>query len=63
MITGTGGGNLQVRKSTGFTSPGTVDFARLGIVAGTNANTVKLVIAAGNGGAVTTILDNIPNPT
>jgi hypothetical protein len=63
MITGTGGEKLQVKKSTSVSAPGTVDFARLGIVAGTNANTVKLVIAAGNGGAVTTILDNSPNPT
>jgi hypothetical protein len=63
LIKANGAGMLQMSKASSGSAPGTVDFARLAIVTGTNANTVKLVIAAGNGGAVTTILDNIPNPT
>jgi len=57
-----GGGMLQLQKATAGSPSGTQDYARLAVIAGTNANTLKLVIAAGNGGAVTTILDNIPNP-
>jgi hypothetical protein len=56
------GGMLQLQKATAGSPSGTQDYARLGLIAGTNANTLKLVIAAGNGGAVTTIVDNIPNP-
>jgi len=57
-----GGGMMQLQKATAGSASGTQDYARLAVIAGTNANTLKLVIAAGNGGAVTTILDNIPNP-
>jgi hypothetical protein len=56
------GGMLQLKKATAGSPAGTTDYARLAIITGTLPNTVKLVIAAGNGGAVTTILDNIPNP-
>jgi len=56
------GGMLQLKKASAGSPSGTQDYARLGLIAGTNANTLKLVIAAGNGGAVTTIVDNIPNP-
>jgi hypothetical protein len=57
-----GGGMLQLQKATAGSPSGTQDYARLALIAGTNANTLKLVIAAGNGGAITTIVDNIPNP-
>jgi hypothetical protein len=56
------GGMLQLKKATAGSPAGTQDYARLAVIAGTNANTLKLVIAAGNGGAITTIIDNIPNP-
>lgn len=54
------GGILQLKKATASAVPGTTDFARLFIVAGTNAGTLKLVVRAGTAGAETTILDNIP---
>jgi len=56
------GGMLQLKKASAGSPSGTQDYARLALITGTNANTLKLVIAAGNGGAVTTIVDNIPNP-
>ncbi len=51
---------LRLSKlSAALANPGT-DTAVLYLRPGTNANTVKLVIRAGAGGAETTILDNIP---
>ena len=54
------GGSLRLGKqSTTATAPG-AGFGRLYFRDGTNANTLKLVVRAGTGGAETTILDNIP---
>jgi hypothetical protein len=54
------GGQIQIKKATASSAPGTTDYARICIVDGTNAGTLKLVIRAGTLGAQTTILDNIP---
>jgi len=54
------GGILQLKKATASAVPGAADYARLFIVAGTTAGTLKLVVRAGTAGAETTILDNIP---
>jgi hypothetical protein len=54
------GGILQLKRATATAVPGATDFARLFIVTGTNAGTLKLVVRAGTAGAETTILDNIP---
>jgi hypothetical protein len=55
-----GGGFAQLKRAGTSAVPGVTDFARLFIVAGTNAGTLKLVVRAGAAGAETTILDNIP---
>jgi len=54
------GGHLTLTRATAtMASPG-ANTARLYFRAGTNANTLKLVVLAGAAGAETTILDNIP---
>jgi hypothetical protein len=55
-----GGGFIQLKKASASAVPSATDYARLFIVAGTNAGTLKLVVRAGTAGAETTILDNIP---
>lgn len=57
---GGNGGVLQLRKGTASTVPGATDYLQLGVVDGTTAGTLKLVVRAGTTGAQTTILDNIP---
>lgn len=59
-VWGGNGGVLQLQKGTASTAPGATDFLQLGVVAGTNPGTLKLVVRAGTAGAETTILDNIP---
>ena len=54
-----GGELTMLRQTTAATNPG-ANYARLYFRAGTNANTLKLVVIAGAAGAETTILDNIP---
>jgi hypothetical protein len=54
------GGFFQMQKASASQVPGTADYARLFIVAGTVPGTLKLVVRAGTAGAETTILDNIP---
>lgn len=54
------GGHLTLtRASAAMVNPG-ANSGRLYFRAGTNANTLKLVVIAGAAGAETTILDNIP---
>jgi hypothetical protein len=47
------------KTSSAVANPG-ADIARIYLVAGTTAGTLKLVVRAGASGAETTILDNIP---
>jgi hypothetical protein len=47
------------RASAAAANPG-ANLAKIYLRAGTNANTLKLVVRAGAAGAETTILDNIP---
>lgn len=55
-----GGSFAALKKTTStVTNPGS-DKARIYLVAGTTAGTLKLVVRAGASGAETTILDNIP---
>lgn len=54
-----GGGFAQLKKSTASALPGVLDFARLFVVAGTTANTLKLVIRAGASGVEEPLFDNI----
>jgi hypothetical protein len=55
-----GGAFLAMKKTTSAVANPAADVARMYLVAGTNAGTLKLVIKAGTAGAETTILDNIP---
>ncbi len=55
-----GGAFMGMKKtSSAVANPG-ADIARIYLVAGTTAGTLKLVVRAGASGAETTILDNIP---
>jgi hypothetical protein len=54
------GGHLTITRATATMSSPGANTARLYFRAGTNANTLKLVVLAGAAGAETTILDNIP---
>jgi len=54
------GGHLTLTRATATMSNPGANTARLYFRAGTNANTLKLVVLAGAAGAETTILDNIP---
>jgi hypothetical protein len=55
-----GGAFMAMKKVTSAVANPVADVARMYLVAGTNAGTLKLVIKAGAAGAETTILDNIP---
>ena len=60
LETAYGGAFMGLAKTTStVVNPGS-DMARMYLVAGTNAGTLKLVVKAGASGAETTILDNIP---
>jgi hypothetical protein len=54
-----GGAYVQLYKATAVQAPVTAGYGRLFFLNGTNANTLKLVVVAGNG-AAQTIMDNIP---
>ncbi len=55
-----GGAFMGMKKTTSAVANPGADLARIYLVAGTNAGTLKLVVRAGASGAETTILDNIP---
>jgi hypothetical protein len=55
-----GGAFMAMKKTTSAVANPVADVARMYLVAGTTAGTLKLVIKAGTAGAETTILDNIP---
>ena len=55
-----GGAFAMIQRSTSTVANPGSDKARIYIVSGTNAGTLKLVVRAGASGAETTILDNIP---
>jgi hypothetical protein len=55
-----GGAFIAMKKTTSAVANPVADVARMYLVAGTTAGTLKLVIKAGTAGAETTILDNIP---
>lgn len=55
-----GGAFIGMKKTTSAVANPVADVARMYLVAGTTAGTLKLVIKAGTAGAETTILDNIP---
>ena len=55
-----GGAFMAMKKTTSAVANPASDVARIYLVAGTNAGTLKLVVKAGTAGAETTILDNIP---
>ena len=54
------GGCIQLSKATAGSSPGTTDYARIMLVAGTTTGTLKLVIRGGSSAVDTVIVDNIP---
>jgi len=54
------GGMIQLKKASASSPTGTTDYARIALVAGTTAGTLKLVIQAGTSATAVTIVDNIP---